>query len=237
MDALHQARRGGLAASEAGWALQIGVARAPRADLARARRRHLGGARRAAALHLFQGDGLGRVRPRDQERGGVRAGGAGRALARACAAQIHDEVCRRGFDPRARQLRAVLRIASSSTPACCCCRRSASCRRDDPRVRGTVAAIERELLVDGFVLRYDTARPTTACRRARARSSPAASGWSTPMSCRSAGTTRAPVRSAARAAQRRRPAERGVRPAGASGWSAISRRPSRTSRWSTAPST
>ena len=27
---------------------------------------------------------------------------------------------------------------------------------DDPRVRGTVAAIERELMVDGLVLRYDT---------------------------------------------------------------------------------
>ena len=27
---------------------------------------------------------------------------------------------------------------------------------DDPRVRGTVAAIERELVVDGFVLRYQT---------------------------------------------------------------------------------
>jgi len=27
---------------------------------------------------------------------------------------------------------------------------------DDPRVRGTVAAIERRLLVDGFVLRYDS---------------------------------------------------------------------------------
>ena len=27
---------------------------------------------------------------------------------------------------------------------------------DDPRVRGTVAAIERELMRDGFVLRYDT---------------------------------------------------------------------------------
>ncbi len=29
-------------------------------------------------------------------------------------------------------------------------------RAYDPRVRGTVAAIERELLVDGFVLRYRT---------------------------------------------------------------------------------
>jgi GH15 family glucan-1,4-alpha-glucosidase len=28
---------------------------------------------------------------------------------------------------------------------------------DDPRVRGTVEAIERRLTIDGFVLRYDTA--------------------------------------------------------------------------------
>ena len=38
--------------------------RARRDDLARARRRDLGGARAAAALHLLQGHGLGRVRPR-----------------------------------------------------------------------------------------------------------------------------------------------------------------------------
>jgi GH15 family glucan-1,4-alpha-glucosidase len=29
---------------------------------------------------------------------------------------------------------------------------------EDPRIAGTIAAIERELLVDGFVLRYDTRR-------------------------------------------------------------------------------
>ena len=29
---------------------------------------------------------------------------------------------------------------------------------DDPRIRGTVAAIERDLMVDGFVMRYDTKR-------------------------------------------------------------------------------
>ena len=51
----------------------------------------------------------------------------------------------------------------------------------DPRVSGTIAAIERNLMRDGLVRRYDTAKPTTACRRARARSSPAASGWPTPI--------------------------------------------------------
>ena len=52
---------------------------------------------------------------------------------------------------------------------------------DDERVIGTVAAIEKELLVDGFVQRYtqDPGHARTACRRARARSWPAPSGWPT----------------------------------------------------------
>jgi hypothetical protein len=63
---------------------------------------------------------------------------------------------------------------------------------EDPRIRGTVAAIERELLRDGLVLRYDT-RPmaATACRPARACSSPAASGWPTTSCCRAASRRRA----------------------------------------------
>ena len=53
---------------------------------------------------------------------------------------------------------------------------------DDPRVLGTIRAIESRLVRDGFVLRYDTKlKPKTACRRAKARSSRAASGWLTRM--------------------------------------------------------
>ena len=48
MDALHQARRGGLAGDEAGWALQRALLEHLESDLARARRGHLGGARRRA---------------------------------------------------------------------------------------------------------------------------------------------------------------------------------------------
>jgi GH15 family glucan-1,4-alpha-glucosidase len=54
--------------------------RARRDDLARARRRDLGGARSAAALHLLQGDGVGRVRPRRAHCRALRAGGARRPL-------------------------------------------------------------------------------------------------------------------------------------------------------------
>ncbi len=74
---------------------------------------------------------------------------------RALCAQIHDDVCRNGFDRElgsfvqcygARNLDASLLLipALGFLPP------------EDPRVRGTIAAIERKLLVDGLVLRYDT---------------------------------------------------------------------------------
>jgi GH15 family glucan-1,4-alpha-glucosidase len=70
--------------------------------------------------------------------------------------EIHDDVCRHGYDPEldafvqaygSKQLDAsvlLLPVVGFLPP-------------EDPRVRGTVAAIERHLLVDGFVRRYDTA--------------------------------------------------------------------------------
>ncbi|HEV2675609.1 MAG TPA: glycoside hydrolase family 15 protein [Aliidongia sp.] len=69
--------------------------------------------------------------------------------------QIHETVCREGFDAGQQsftqsfgspELDASLLLVSTVgfLPA------------DDPRVQGTIAAIERNLLVDGFVLRYRT---------------------------------------------------------------------------------
>ncbi|HEX3658296.1 MAG TPA: glycoside hydrolase family 15 protein [Pirellulales bacterium] len=69
--------------------------------------------------------------------------------------QIHDEVCRQGFDPQrntfvqyygGQPLDASLLMIPlvGFLPG------------DDPRVRGTVEAIERELMTDGFVRRYPT---------------------------------------------------------------------------------
>jgi GH15 family glucan-1,4-alpha-glucosidase len=74
-------------------------------------------------------------------------------------ATIHQEVCERGFDRRqnsfvqhfdAPDLDASLLLIPmvGFLPA------------DDPRVQGTVAAIERKLLRDGFVLRYDSGTGT-----------------------------------------------------------------------------
>ncbi len=48
---------------------------------------------------------------------------------------------------------------------------------DDPRVRGTIEAIERDLVVDGLVLRYSTATDVDAsARRAKAHSCRVRSG-------------------------------------------------------------
>ncbi len=72
---------------------------------------------------------------------------------RAIREEIHDEVCRFGYDPG----RGAFVQAAGSTAL------DASLLLiplvgflppSDPRVRGTVAAIERELTVNGFVLRY-----------------------------------------------------------------------------------
>jgi GH15 family glucan-1,4-alpha-glucosidase len=74
---------------------------------------------------------------------------------RALRARIHHDVCTHGFNRERNafvqwygswQLDASLLLLPTTgfLPA------------SDSRVRGTIAAIERELLVDGFVLRYDT---------------------------------------------------------------------------------
>jgi GH15 family glucan-1,4-alpha-glucosidase len=73
MDALHQGRRG----RNCPVAIRMGfgdrASGATRARLAATGRQHLGSPRTAAAVYLFQGDGVGGVRPRDQERRNVQA--------------------------------------------------------------------------------------------------------------------------------------------------------------------
>jgi GH15 family glucan-1,4-alpha-glucosidase len=73
---------------------------------------------------------------------------------RSCA-KIHEEVCRHGFDPElgsfvqsfgGKELDASLLLLPVV----------GFLSIDDPRVRGTIEAIERHLLVDGFVMRYDS---------------------------------------------------------------------------------
>lgn len=155
MDALHQGRKGGLAPSEAGWRLQQALTGHlaeiwDRPDEGiwemRGDPQHFTHSKVMAWLAIDRAvksvEAFGLDGPVDRWR----------TLRR----QIHDEVCAKGFDPEkgsfvqsygSKQLDASLLrlpLVGFLPPT-------------DPRIRGTVEAIKRELVVDGFVLRYDTA--------------------------------------------------------------------------------
>jgi GH15 family glucan-1,4-alpha-glucosidase len=154
MDALHQARQGGLGANEAGWALQ-------RELLA-----HL------ETIWRERDDGIWEVRSRPEHftyskamawLGYDRAVKSAEAFGlpgpvdhwRSVRTAIHRDICQRGFDTElgsfvraygSKELDASLLLlpAIGFLPP------------HDVRIRGTVAAIERGLLRSGLVLRYDT---------------------------------------------------------------------------------
>ena len=74
---------------------------------------------------------------------------------RAVRARIHHDVCSRGFDPARGSF--VQAYGSSHLDASLLMIPLVGfLPPEDPRVRGTVEAIERELMTDGFVRRYDT---------------------------------------------------------------------------------
>ncbi len=154
IDAMHQARSHGLATSKAGW------------DLQRALLDHL------EAIWEQPDRGIWEVRGEPQHfthskamvwvafdraiKSAERAGLEGPLdRGRALRPRIHEQVCREAFDPDigafvqsygSRQLDAstlLLPLVGFLPPS-------------DPRIRGTVEAIERRLMVDGFVRRYDT---------------------------------------------------------------------------------
>ena len=155
MDVHHQARRGGLVDQRIGMGHADRVSRASQQDLARARPGHLGNARAGAAFHLFQGHGLGRLRSR-ASRARRRSGLKGRSTTGAsCATRFAKRSAQRGFDKKlgtfvqaygSDQLDANLLLLPcvGFLPVA------------DPRIASTIAAIERRLLRDGFVMRYST---------------------------------------------------------------------------------
>ena len=155
MDALHQARRGGLHPREADWAFQRallahleGVWDLPDEGLweVRGERRHFTYSKVMAWVALDRGI-------RAAEAFGLDAPVSGwKALRQS----IHDEVCRRGFDSEigsfvqsfgSRELDASLLLLPTM----------GFLPPTDPRIKATIEAVERRLFVDGFLLRYDTA--------------------------------------------------------------------------------
>ncbi|HEV7252699.1 MAG TPA: glycoside hydrolase family 15 protein [Mesorhizobium sp.] len=154
MDALHQARMGGLGATESGWALQKAllehlekVWQEPDEGIweVRGPRQHFTCSKVMAWLAF------------DRALASARTFGLEGPVERweVLRRTIHEEVCRRGFDPEldsfvqaygSKQFDASLLLlpAVGFLPP------------EDPRVRGTVAAVERNLMEDGLVLRYRT---------------------------------------------------------------------------------
>ena len=154
MDAMHQARRGGLVESEADWAFQSAVLRhlesiwqRPDHGLweVRGEPRHFTYSKVMAWVAFDRGihaiEQFNLSGPVDHWRQIRQA--------------IHDEVCERGFDRElgsfvqsygSKELDASLLLLSTV----------GFLPPDDPRIRGTIEAVERRLFSDGFLLRYDT---------------------------------------------------------------------------------
>ena len=139
MDALYQEMHLGLARPQRELGHPARAGHASGGDLGAAGREHLGGARRPAALHLLQGDGLGGGGPRDPRRRGIRPAGPARSVARAAPADP-----RLGLPRRLQRGEAAASCSTMAatrwTRACCCCRWSASCRR---RIRASRARSRR----------------------------------------------------------------------------------------------
>lgn len=154
-DALHQARRAGLTTSDAGWELECGlierlatVWEQPDEGIWEVR----GGRRHFTHSKVMAWVAVDRAVRSIESFGLPGPAASWRALRQ----RIHDDVCRNGFDPAlgsftqsygSAQLDASLLLIPlvGFLPA------------SDVRVTGTVAAIERRLIRNGLVLRYDTA--------------------------------------------------------------------------------
>jgi GH15 family glucan-1,4-alpha-glucosidase len=153
-DALHQARCAGFAGSQAGWALQRSLVQhlaeiweQPDEGIweVRGGRRHFTHSKMMAWVALDR-----TVRTAEE----LKFEGSTERW-RALRAKIHDDVCRRGFNE---QLGAFVQFYGSATldASLLMMPLVGFLPPDDPRIRGTVAAIEQGLVHDGFVLRYHT---------------------------------------------------------------------------------
>jgi len=154
LDAFYLARRAGLATSEATWALEVALVshletiwREPDEGIWEVR----GGARHFTHSKVMAWVAFDRA-VRSIEEFGL-DGPLERW--RAARDEIHREVCERGFDPK--QNAFVQSFGATTLDASALLAPLVGfLPPDDPRVAGTVAAIERTLVKDGLVLRYDT---------------------------------------------------------------------------------
>jgi GH15 family glucan-1,4-alpha-glucosidase len=156
MDALHQARRGHLDGVKAGWDVQLAILahletiwRKPDEGIweVRGEREHFTHSKVMAWVAF---DRMIKSVQKFELPGPV---DRWRAVRKA----IHDDVCAKGFD---RDLGSFVRAYGSKELDASLLLLGAVgfLPHDDPRIVGTVQAVEKALLVDGFLQRYDTAR-------------------------------------------------------------------------------
>ena len=154
IDAFYVARRAGLAADEDSWALEQGLVshletiwREPDEGIWEVR----GGPRQFTHSKVMAWVAFDRA-VRSIEEFGLEGPLDRWRLVRT---EIHEEVCRHGFDEK--QNAFVQSFGSTDLDASLLMIPLVGfLPPDDERVRGTIAAIERRLLRNGFVLRYDT---------------------------------------------------------------------------------
>ncbi|MBV9538524.1 MAG: glycoside hydrolase family 15 protein [Acidisphaera sp.] len=154
MDALHQARAGGIVAAEDAWRLQTAIVE----DLAKIWDKPdegiwevRGGSRQFTHSKVMAWVALDRS---------IRTAEDFRVEAplerwRALRDEMHRTVCAQGFDA---ELGAFVQSFGSKDldAACLLIPLVGFLPADDPRVRGTITAIERDLMLDGLVRRYRT---------------------------------------------------------------------------------
>jgi GH15 family glucan-1,4-alpha-glucosidase len=154
MDALHHGRRGGLTGTESSWALQRALVahletvwQQPDEGIweVRGPRRHFTHSKVMAWVAV------------DRAIKAVESYGLEGPLDRwtALRSTIHADVCRNGFDAQLGSFvqsyeQPVMDASLLLLP------QLGFLPPEDPRIRGTIAAVERHLLRDGFVMRYDT---------------------------------------------------------------------------------
>jgi GH15 family glucan-1,4-alpha-glucosidase len=156
MDAMHQARRGGLSGSESAWAVQ----RALMTHLEKIWQRPDAGMweERGEPRHFTYSKLMAWV-ALDRAVKGVEQFGLDGPTERwtKLKERIQEEVCQRAYDPERNTF--VARYGSKELEASLLLLPQLGflpCK--DARVQGTIAAIEQDLLVDGFVRRYRTER-------------------------------------------------------------------------------
>jgi GH15 family glucan-1,4-alpha-glucosidase len=154
MDTLHQGRRGGLPSSESGWDVQIALLD----HLAKIWREPDHGIWevRSEPLHFTYSKAMTWVAFDRAIKSSEMFGLPGDvARWRKLCGEIHADVCRHGWDARRNSF--TRSYGSSDLDASLLLLAPIGfLKPDDPRYRGTVEAIERDLMVDGLVLRYDS---------------------------------------------------------------------------------